>query len=43
VWRQMVRIAPQPDTKRLPSALLIGTNGFLLLVCLTALTGIWVQ
>lgn len=44
VWRQMVRVAPpRPDTKRLPSALLLGVNGFLLLVCLTALVGIWIQ
>ena len=43
VWRQMLRVAPQPDTRRLPSALLIAVNGFLLLVCLTALVGIWVR
>ena len=43
VWRQMSRIAPQPDTARLPSWLLISVNGFLLLVSLAALVGIWVS
>lgn len=44
VWRQMIRIAPpRPDTQRLPSALLIAVNGFLLLVCLAAFVGILVQ
>lgn len=42
VWRQMVRIAPpRPDTQRLPQALLIAVNGFLALVSLGALVGIW--
>lgn len=41
VWRQMVRVAPpQPDTPRLPSALLIGINGFLIVVSLAALLGV---
>lgn len=44
VWRQMIPVAPpRPDTPRLPSWLLIGVNGFLLLVSLSALVGIWVQ
>ncbi|HKT76306.1 MAG TPA: DUF202 domain-containing protein [Sphingobium sp.] len=44
VWRQMIRISPpRPDTPRLPSWLLIGVNGFLLLVSLSALVGLWVQ
>jgi len=42
VWRQMIRVAPpRPDTPRLPSGLLIAVNGFLLLVSLAALAGIW--
>ena len=42
VWRQMVRVAPpRPDTRRLPPALLIAVNGFLALVSLAALAGIW--
>jgi putative membrane protein len=44
VWRQMIRIAPpRPDTPRLPASLLIGVNGFLLLVSLAALVGIWLK
>jgi putative membrane protein len=44
VWRQMMRVAPpRPDTVRLPSGLLITVNGFLVLVCLAALVGIWLQ
>jgi putative membrane protein len=41
VWRQMARVAPRPDTPRLPPALLIVVNGFLALVSLAALVGIW--
>ena len=43
VWREMGAGAPppRPDIKRLPSALLIGVNGFLMLVSLAALVGIW--
>ena len=42
VWRQMARIAPpEPDTRRFPPALLIVVNGFLALVSLAALIGIW--
>ncbi|HKT85923.1 MAG TPA: DUF202 domain-containing protein [Novosphingobium sp.] len=41
VWRQMLRVAPpRPDTPRLPAAMLIAINGFLLLVSLAALVGI---
>jgi len=43
VWRQMTRIEPNPDTRRLPPALLIAVNGFLMLVSLAALIGIWVS
>jgi putative membrane protein len=44
VWREMMRIAPpRPDARRLPPGLLVAVNGFLLLVCLAALAGIWVQ
>ncbi len=43
VWRQMLKVAPpRPDTPRLPSALLLFINGFLTLVSLAALVGIWV-
>ena len=43
VWRETGAGAPppQPDIRRLPSALLIGVNGFLMLVSLAALVGIW--
>jgi putative membrane protein len=42
VWREMMRVTPiSPDTRRLPSGLLIAVNGFLLLVCLASLAGIW--
>ncbi|MBT2187639.1 YidH family protein [Sphingobium nicotianae] len=42
IWRQMIRVAPpRPDTPRLPSVLLVAINGFLMLVCLAALVGIW--
>jgi len=44
VWRQMVRVAPpRPDTRRLPPVLLIAVNGFLALVSLAALVGIWAR
>ncbi|MBF7013814.1 YidH family protein [Novosphingobium sp. HR1a] len=44
VWREMMRVAPpRPDTPRLPSNLLIGVNGFLLLVCIAALVGVWIR
>jgi putative membrane protein len=42
VWREMGRIAPTPETPRLPSWLLVAVNGFLLLVSVAALIGIWV-
>jgi putative membrane protein len=42
VWRQMGKISPpRPDTRRIPAALLIAINGFLLVVSLAALVGIW--
>lgn len=44
VWREMAPVAPpRPDTQRLPAALLIGVNGFLVIVALAALVGIWLQ
>lgn len=44
VWRQMGSVAPpRPDTRRIPPALLIALNGFLALVSLAALVGIWVH
>jgi putative membrane protein len=43
VWREMRPGAPPPcpDTGRIPSFLLIAVNGFLALVALSALFGIW--
>lgn len=44
VWRQTHPVAPpRPDTRRLPPALLLGVNGFLVLVSLAALVGIWTR
>ena len=42
VWRQMSKVSPpRPDTRRIPAALLIAINGFLLILSLAALVGIW--
>src|SRR5215211_2329086 len=43
VWREMFPGAPppEPDTRRIPSPLLIISNGFLTLVALAALMSIW--
>jgi putative membrane protein len=42
VWRQMGKVSPpRPDTRRIPPPLLIAINGFLLVVSLAALVGIW--
>jgi putative membrane protein len=43
VWRELSPGAPppQPDTKRMPAALLIVLNGFLAFVSLMALVGVW--
>lgn len=43
IWRQLRpgAPAPAPDIKRLPPALLIAVNGFLMLVALAALVGVW--
>lgn len=43
VWRQLNPGAPPPegDTKRLPEPLLIAVNGFLIVVALAAMVGIW--
>jgi putative membrane protein len=43
VWRQVFVGAPPPvpDVRRLPPALLVALNGFLVLVALTALISIW--
>ncbi|MBY8828648.1 YidH family protein [Hephaestia mangrovi] len=41
VWREMLpRIKPEHDTHRLPPALLIAINGFLVLVSLAAFVGL---
>ncbi|HEY1125917.1 MAG TPA: DUF202 domain-containing protein [Sphingobium sp.] len=42
IWREMMKVAPpRPHAPRLPSALLLLVNGFLTLVSLAALVGIW--
>ena len=43
VWRELTPgfSGPQPETRRLPTALLVGANGFLTLVALAALMTIW--
>jgi putative membrane protein len=43
VWRQMQTGAPppQPDVRRIPPVMLVIVNGFLALVDLAALVGIW--
>lgn len=43
VWRQASRFPPRAETRRLPGWLLIGVNGFLLLVSLAALVGVWAR
>ena len=43
VWRQMSKVAPRPDTPRLPSSLLVAVNAFLCLVALAALVGVWAK
>jgi len=45
VWRELraVRPPPIPDTRRLPGWLLMGVNGFLILVDAVALVGIWAR
>lgn len=43
VWRELRPGAPppEPDTRAIPPGLLIAINGFLVLVSLAALAGIW--
>lgn len=43
VWREAARIAPPmaPDTRRLPPGLLLVLNGFLVVVDIAALAGLW--
>lgn len=43
VWRQLFTgaTAPDPDVPALPPAILVVVNGFLALVALTALLGVW--
>jgi putative membrane protein len=44
VWRQLVigTAAPEPNVHQLPPTLLAAINGFLALVVLTALVGLWI-
>ena len=43
VWRELFpgTPPPQPDVRRLPRVLLFALNGFLVLVALAVLFGIW--
>ena len=43
VWRELYpgTPPPQPDVRRLPRVLLFALNGFLALVALAALLGVW--
>jgi putative membrane protein len=43
VWRELYpgTPPPQPDVRRLPRALLFALNGFLVVVALAALLGVW--
>jgi putative membrane protein len=43
VWRQATDIAhpSAPDARRLPAGVLVGVSGFLILVDLVALAGVW--
>jgi putative membrane protein len=43
IWREVfARVpTPQPDVRRIPRGLLYVVNGFLILVSVTALVGIW--
>ncbi len=45
VWRELnpVKSPPVPQTRRLPGWVLIAVNGFLVLVDLVALIGVWVE
>jgi putative membrane protein len=44
VWRQITRVSPPlPDTRRIPAWTLIAVNGFLGLVSVAALIGIWLR
>lgn len=45
VWRELnpVRPPPVPQTRRLPGWALIAVNGFLVLVDVVALIGVWVE
>jgi putative membrane protein len=44
VWRELFPGAPPPapDVRRIPPALLMGVNGFLVLIALAALAGVWI-
>jgi putative membrane protein len=43
VWRELRPGAPppRPDLRRIPPAALLALNGFLILVCVGALLGVW--
>jgi putative membrane protein len=45
IWRELWPGAPppMPDINRLPRALLVVVNGFLILVALAALVGVWLR
>jgi putative membrane protein len=43
IWRELYPGAPppKPDTHRLPRGLLVGVNGFLVIVAVAVVVGIW--
>ncbi len=43
VWRELrpMKPPPEPEVPRIPRAVLLGLNGFLVMVSLTALFGVW--
>lgn len=44
IWREVdPDVPPMAETKRLPAILLIAINGFLVIVSLTALAGVWLS
>lgn len=44
IWRELRprMLNPTPETQRLPAPLLIAMNGFLMLISLAAIVGIWI-
>ena len=40
VWRELLQVRPTAEARRLPAAMLVAVNGFLVLVAITALVGV---